>query len=181
MIEDKSNLHDRIDRELAEALAAVPKSNGRIFDLGDLQGTRALIRQMAAQGEPAAAANTAFLVEAHEASRSREPPVPLRVFRPTNVRGALPAMLWFHGAGRCSASQLRRTPTSSGSPARSAAWSFPSTIVSPQKRARPPRRRMGLPPGAGSAAKRRRSAQTRSGSPSPAPAAAAVLRRRPRS
>ena len=100
MIRNESNLHDRIDPELADALAAVPKSNGRIFDLGELEGTRALIRQMAAQAEPAAAANTAVLVEAHEASRSGEPPVPLRMFRPTSVRGALPAMLWFHGGGQ---------------------------------------------------------------------------------
>ena len=52
MTEGTADLHDRIDPDLAEALAAVPKSNGRIFDLGDLEGTRALIRQMAAQGEP---------------------------------------------------------------------------------------------------------------------------------
>ncbi len=100
MIKRNRNLLDRIDLELADALAAVPKANGRIFDLSDLQGTRALIRQMAAQGAPASAANTAVLVEAHEASRSGEAPVPLRVFRPTNVRGALPAMLWFHGGGQ---------------------------------------------------------------------------------
>ena len=100
MTEENANLHNRIDPELAEALAAVPKPNGRIFDLGNLEGTRELIRQMAAQGEPAAAANTAVLVKEHEASRPGYAPVPLRVFRPTNVRGALPAMLWFHGGGQ---------------------------------------------------------------------------------
>ena len=100
MTEETANLHDRIDPELAEALTAVPKPNGRIFDLGNLEGTRELIRQMAAQAEPADAANTAVLIEAHEASRSEDAPVPLRVFRPTNVRGALPAMLWFHGGGQ---------------------------------------------------------------------------------
>ena len=69
-------------------MAAVPKASGRIFDLGDLEGTRELIRQMTAQGEPAAAANTAVLVEAHEAPRPGAAPVPLRVFRPTNVYAA---------------------------------------------------------------------------------------------
>ena len=100
MMNGNQALHDRIDPELADALAAVPKANGRIFDLGDLEGTRELIRQMAAQGAPAAAANTAVLVEEHEASRSGDAPVPLRLFRPTNARGALPAMLWFHGGGQ---------------------------------------------------------------------------------
>ena len=55
---------------------------------------------MAAQGEPAAAANTAVLVEEHEASGSEDAPVPLWVFRPTDARGALPALLWFHGGGQ---------------------------------------------------------------------------------
>ena len=37
MIKGSQDLHSRIDPELAEALAAVPKLNGRIFDLAILK------------------------------------------------------------------------------------------------------------------------------------------------
>ena len=100
MIKENKNLHDRIDPEPTDALAAVPKVNGRVSDLSDLEGTRALIRLVAAQGERASASNTAVSVEEHEASRSGDPPVPLRLFRPANARGTLPAILRFHGGGQ---------------------------------------------------------------------------------
>jgi hypothetical protein len=38
---------EKIDPQLAEALAVVPKAAARIFDLNDIEGTRTAIHEMA--------------------------------------------------------------------------------------------------------------------------------------
>lgn len=91
---------ERIDPQLAEALAAVPKTAmGGVFDLNDLAGTRAAIHAMA--DAAAQTPNQAVVsIEVHEAHRTDGPPVPIRLFRPVGRPGPLPALLWFHGGGQ---------------------------------------------------------------------------------
>ena len=98
--EAADKLLTRIDPQLAEALAAVPKVNGRVLDLDELAHTRDLIRRMAEQQEAAAAAITSVSVETHEVLRADDPPIGLRLFRPIDSVPPLPALLWFHGGGQ---------------------------------------------------------------------------------
>jgi acetyl esterase/lipase len=91
---------EKLDTELATALAALPMSEGRLFDLRDIAGTRAAIDQMAAADASAAAADTAVTVEVIEAGVSPGHHVSIRFFRPATRHAALPVLLWFHGGGQ---------------------------------------------------------------------------------
>jgi acetyl esterase/lipase len=91
---------ERLDPELAAALAALPMTEGRLFDLSDIAGTRAAICQMAAADAAAAIADTSVSVEVFDAVGSGGPNVSIRLFRPTVRPASLPALLWFHGGGQ---------------------------------------------------------------------------------
>ncbi|MCC5581734.1 alpha/beta hydrolase [Microtetraspora sp. AC03309] len=92
--------HDRMDPELAEALKAVPMTSAGVFDLSDLEGTRAGVRAMAESiadtipDEPT--------ITAHEihVPRAEGPDVPILLLRPQNAPGPLPVIVWFHGGGQ---------------------------------------------------------------------------------
>ncbi|MFI0242892.1 hypothetical protein ACH4RC_40850, partial [Streptomyces sp. NPDC016845] len=93
-------LSARMDPELAEALKAVPMGETGVFNLSDLEGTRAGVRAMAES--IAATLPDEPTVTAHEirAPRAEGPDVPLLLLRPQNAPGPLPVLLWFHGGGQ---------------------------------------------------------------------------------
>ena len=91
---------ERLDPELAAALAALPMTDGNLFDLRDIAGTRGAIGLMAAADATAAAADTSVTVEVVQATRSTGPEVSIRLFRPAIRPAALPLLLWFHGGGQ---------------------------------------------------------------------------------
>ncbi len=90
---------ERMDPELAEALAAIPMGPNGIFDLNDIEGTRAAVREMAA-AMSVGPEDTTVSIETVEVGRSEGPDVPIRLFRPAMRPGLLPALLWFHGGGQ---------------------------------------------------------------------------------
>ncbi|MFC8391434.1 alpha/beta hydrolase fold domain-containing protein [Streptomyces sp. NPDC057238] len=92
--------HERMDPELAEALKAVPMTHTGVFDLSDLEGTRAGVRAMAES--IAATIPDEPSVTAHEIQvpRAEGPDVPILLLRPRNAPGPLPVILWFHGGGQ---------------------------------------------------------------------------------
>lgn len=90
---------DRIDPELAQALALVPKTSAGIFDLSDIEGTRAAIHAMA-DAAPASAHDGDVAVEVHEVRRPDGSVLGVRVLRPVALSGPIPALVWFHGGGQ---------------------------------------------------------------------------------
>ena len=70
---------ERIDLQLAEALAALPKSAAGIFDLNDIAGTRAAIHEMADAANAAAADDGSVSIATLEARHGIGPTVSLRL------------------------------------------------------------------------------------------------------
>lgn len=90
-----------MDPELADALNAIPRSPSGIFDLTNLEGTRAAVRALAESIAAAASPDDgAVTVEEHVAPRGNGPDLLLRVLRPAAATASLPALLWFHGGGQ---------------------------------------------------------------------------------
>jgi acetyl esterase/lipase len=91
---------ERIDPQLAEALAAIPKSAAGIFDLTDIEGTRAAIHEMADAANAAATDDGLVSIETIEARHGAGPTVSIRLLQPTSGPTPMPALLWFHGGGQ---------------------------------------------------------------------------------
>ena len=91
---------ERIDPQLAEALAALPKSAAGVFDLNDIARTRAAVREMADAANAAATDNGLVSIETIEARHGVGPAVSIRLLRPTSGATPMPAFLWFHGGGQ---------------------------------------------------------------------------------
>jgi NADPH:quinone reductase-like Zn-dependent oxidoreductase len=90
----------QIDGELAEALKAVPIGPNGAFDLTDIDATRDAVRSLAesiARTMPDEPSVTVRDIRVH---RADGPDVLVRLLRPANAPGPLPAMLWFHGGGQ---------------------------------------------------------------------------------
>lgn len=90
---------ERIDPELAAALAAIPKGPHGIFDVGDLAATRAAVRAQAEQLRASETPDPAIAIGTAEAPRPGGGAVPVRLLRPVGAE-ALPVLLWFHGGGQ---------------------------------------------------------------------------------
>lgn len=89
---------ERMDSELAVALAALPIGPGGLFDLTDIAAAResviAFSEAIAGPDDPSVS------IEIHEARESSTPAVPIRFFRPEAIPGPLPVLIWFHGGGQ---------------------------------------------------------------------------------
>ncbi|MGW2689999.1 alpha/beta hydrolase fold domain-containing protein [Streptomyces sp. NPDC001414] len=88
-------MHDRIDHELAEALAQMPGS----LDLSDLKGAREILQAIGEQMAASAPAFPGISVEEITAPVAGAPDVPVRILRPRGEK-PLPVILWFHGGGQ---------------------------------------------------------------------------------
>ena len=91
--------YERIDPQLAVALDAVPRTPAGVYDLGDIPTTQAGIRQLI-ETMPPSPNDAAVSMELLEAPRDGAPAVPIRLFRPKDISGPMPAFLWFHGGGQ---------------------------------------------------------------------------------
>ncbi len=92
--------HERMDPELAQALAAIPKGPGGVFDFGNIEETRRKVRDMAREND-GSTIDASVSVDVVEAFRpDNQSSVPLRVLRPADRSKPLPALLWFHGGGQ---------------------------------------------------------------------------------
>jgi acetyl esterase/lipase len=81
----------RLDPELAAINVLIPR-----FDLDDLAGSRQYEAELAEQGH----APIAGVGHADDSVRGHdENLIPIRIYRPDNVRGALPGLLYIHGGG----------------------------------------------------------------------------------
>ncbi|WP_327675325.1 alpha/beta hydrolase [Kitasatospora sp. NBC_00458] len=89
-----------MDRELRQALDAVPMTPNGAFDLTDLAATRAAFRAQAEAAADAQPVDPSVTVETHLVSRTDGPDVPVRLLRPTGAPGPLPVLVWFHGGGQ---------------------------------------------------------------------------------
>ncbi|MER7498563.1 hypothetical protein AB0L05_00805 [Nonomuraea pusilla] len=105
--------HERIDPELAEALKAVPMTEAGVFDLSDLEGTRAGVRAFAEAIAAQTLDEPSVSVEEVDVVRPDGCTLPIRLLRPTEAAGPLPVLLWFHGGGRSSGTRPRTIPPSS--------------------------------------------------------------------
>jgi acetyl esterase/lipase len=84
-----------IDPELTAPLAAIPK-----IDLSDISATREFARNAAAQMAATFPPEPSISVDTIEIPRSPEPPVPVRIFRPTESAPLQPCLLWFFAGGQ---------------------------------------------------------------------------------
>lgn len=90
---------DRLDPELAEALAAVPEEF--LLDLHDIPLARqrlGVLREALAQLAPPLPSDVAITDEFAPNTKDGTA-VRVRLYRPTEARGPLPALLWIHGGG----------------------------------------------------------------------------------
>ncbi|GAA0343753.1 alpha/beta hydrolase [Actinoallomurus spadix] len=103
--------HERIDPELAEALKAVPMTEAGVFDLGDLEGTRAGVRAFAEAIAAQTPDEPSVSVEEAEVVRPDGSTLAIRLLRPTAETGPLPVLLWFHGGGQVLGYAAQDDPT----------------------------------------------------------------------
>ncbi len=98
VVAEGAAIDGRMDPDLRDALALLPRGPRGLFDLTDLERARreldVLVEGMATPPDPAVAVETA------EVPRPSQPAVPLRLFRPAAPSGPMPALLWFHGGGQ---------------------------------------------------------------------------------
>jgi acetyl esterase/lipase len=89
-----------LDPELVEPLEGLMAATGGGFNLRDIPATRAMVAGMVeavkAEVPPIEGVATQDLVATMPGA---EPEVPVRVYRPTGLSGALPALLWMHPGG----------------------------------------------------------------------------------
>ena len=95
-----TDIHDRIDPELAEALKAIPMGPAGVFDVSDLEGTRAGVRAFAEAIAAQIPDEPSVSVEEVEVPRPDGSTLAIRLLRPTTETGPLPVLLWFHGGGQ---------------------------------------------------------------------------------
>lgn len=105
------NAHERIDPELAEVLKAVPMTEAGVFDLSDLQGTRAGVRAFAEAIAAQIPDEPSVSVEEVQAPRSDGSALAIRLLRPTEATGPLPVLVWFHGGGQVLGYAAQDDPT----------------------------------------------------------------------
>lgn len=90
----------RLDPELVEPIQNLMAATGGGFDLSDIPATRAMVDGMIAavnaETPPIPGVETADLMAAGEDPDSE---VPVRVYRPAEKQGPLPALLWMHPGG----------------------------------------------------------------------------------
>lgn len=106
-----TDTHDRIDAELAEALKAIPMGPAGVFDLGDLEGTRAGVRAFAEAIASQIPDEPSVRVEQIEVPRADGSTLPIRLLRPTTQTGPLPVLIWFHGGGQVLGYAAQDDPT----------------------------------------------------------------------
>jgi acetyl esterase len=81
----------RLDPELAAINVLIPR-----FDLADLEGSRRYEAELAEQGH----VPIAGVGHVDDNVRGRDQNlIPIRIYRPDNLRGALPGLLYIHGGG----------------------------------------------------------------------------------
>lgn len=96
-----SNNHERLDPELAQALAAIPKGPQGVFDLTDIPATRIAVRAFAESIAAQSPDDPSVTVEEYIALGANHPDVSLRLLRPRSLDATpQPALLWFHGGGQ---------------------------------------------------------------------------------
>ncbi|MGW4807141.1 alpha/beta hydrolase fold domain-containing protein [Kitasatospora sp. NPDC004272] len=105
------NAHERIAPELAEVLKAVPMTEAGVFDLSDLEGTRAGVRAFAEAIAAQVPDEPSVSVEEVRAPRPDGSTLTIRLLRPTGAAGPLPALLWFHGGGQVLGYAAQDDPT----------------------------------------------------------------------
>ena len=98
---EHTSARSMIDPELDEALAMIPKMpNGGILDLSDIPAARAA-SHAAAEGLAALMPdNPAVASETLGIPREDGTLLEVRMFRPVEADGALPALIWFHAGGQ---------------------------------------------------------------------------------
>jgi acetyl esterase/lipase len=95
--------HRWMDPELAQALAAVPMGPAGVFDLTDIEGTRAGGRAFAeaiAATLPEVPGVTVTEIHVPRPDGGAGPDIPVVLLRPQNTTGPLPVIMWFHGGGQ---------------------------------------------------------------------------------
>jgi acetyl esterase/lipase len=95
-----NDTYARMDPELAEVLSAMPIGPAGVFDLGDLEGTRAAVRAMAESIAATIPDEPGVTADEIQVPRAEGPAVPVLLMRPQDTRGPLPVMMWFHGGGQ---------------------------------------------------------------------------------
>jgi acetyl esterase/lipase len=94
------NQMKRLDPELVEPLETLMEATGGGFDLGDIPATRAMVDAMVTglntETPPIPGVEDADLMAAGDAPDNE---VPVRVYRPADAEGPLPALLWMHPGG----------------------------------------------------------------------------------
>ena len=90
-----SKTRERVDPQLATALAAMPAG---LFDYTDIPKVRTDLRTFVEAARKQLPNDPAVTTEDLEA-RDEAGGVPVRLFRPIEVEGPLPVIVWFHGGG----------------------------------------------------------------------------------
>ena len=94
------DMRERLDPELVTPLDDLMTATGGGFNLRDIPATRAMVDAMVAN------VNAELLpikgVETEDRrvpGPERDTDVPIRIYRPTDATGALPALVWMHPGG----------------------------------------------------------------------------------
>lgn len=103
--------HERIDPELAEAMKGLPMTPAGVFDLSDLEGTRAGVRTFAEAIAAQMPEEPSVSVERVDVPRPDGSTLPVRLLRPAAQAGTLPVLLWFHGGGQVLGYAAQDDPT----------------------------------------------------------------------
>jgi len=95
-----TTLLDRIDPELAEALANLPIGSDGLLDVTNIPKARESVRQIAesiAQNTPD---DPRISVQEYRAKSYDGYEVPIRMLRPKSAIGPVPLLVWFHAGGQ---------------------------------------------------------------------------------
>lgn len=88
---------ERMDEEHAAMLAIIPAA---LLDLSDIPTARQIATQLLEQMADQLPQIEGVATSDYQApGRDGDPAVPVRVYRPEDAQGSLPAMLWIHGGG----------------------------------------------------------------------------------
>lgn len=88
-----------ITSDLAAVLAAIPKGENGIFDITDVEGTRAAVRELSASIAAQTPEYPGITTEDLTVPRPDGGETGIHVLRP-DAEGELPVVLWFHGGGQ---------------------------------------------------------------------------------
>lgn len=89
----------RVDRELADVLAALPKGPNGLFDLEDLPGTRAALDQQSRALRKSEEPDPNTVIRSIDIPGADGRDLTIRLFSPKDAE-QVPALLWFHGGGQ---------------------------------------------------------------------------------